>query len=121
MMKSRYWLWLPVPGLAVLYYRFDPARHSFFPACPFRWLTGYACAGCGSQRAVHQLLHGHLANAWHLNPLLVLMLPYLVLGFFLDYGPFWPLRETLRQRLYGLTAIKVVMVLIISFWIGRNL
>lgn len=119
-MKSRYWLSLPVLGLAVLYYHFDPARHSFFPPCLFRWLTGYDCAGCGSQRAIHQLLHGHVADAWHLNPLLVFLLPYLLFGFFLDHGPNWSRREPLRRQLYGLAAIRVVLVLITAFWIGRN-
>lgn len=120
-MKSRNWLWVPVLGLAGLYYRFDPARYSFFPPCPFRWLTGYQCAGCGSQRAAHQLLHGHLANAWHINPLLVLLLPYLLLGFLLEYGPPWSQKELLRRRLYGLTAIRIVFAGIAVFWVGRNL
>ena len=120
-MKSRYWLWVPVLGVAGLYYRFDPARHSFFPPCPFRWLTGYQCAGCGSQRAAHQLLHGHLASAWQINPLLVVLLPYLLLGFFLEYGPIWSRKEPLRRALYGLPAIRIISMVIIAFWIGRNL
>lgn len=120
-MKRYPWLWLPVLGLAGVYYRFDPARYLFFPPCPFRWLTGYLCAGCGSQRAIHQLLHGQLSTAWHLNPLLVLAIPYLLTGFFLDNSATHPVKEGLRRRFYGLMAIRIVFVLIVSFWIGRNL
>lgn len=59
---------------AVLF-RFDPSRSGFYPVCYFHRLTGWLCPGCGSLRALHQLLHGHLAAAFHLNPLLVLSLP----------------------------------------------
>src|SRR5580693_9291812 len=43
---------------AVLLELFDPATSGIFPPCPFRYLTGWYCPGCGSLRAIHQLLHG---------------------------------------------------------------
>ena len=58
-------------GGTVLYF-FDPATAGFYPACLFRLVTGIPCPGCGSLRAMHQLLHGHFAAAFALNPLLVL-------------------------------------------------
>jgi len=65
---------------AVLFW-FDPSRFHFYPLCVFHAVTGLLCPGCGSLRALHQLLRGHLTAAFHLNPLLVLCLP-----FFLWYG-----------------------------------
>src|SRR6202046_5995717 len=59
---------------------FDPATTVFFPPCPLRYLTGWYCPGCGSLRALHQLLHGNLGQAWALNPLTVLLLPFLTYG-----------------------------------------
>jgi hypothetical protein len=56
-------------------YVFAPEEHSFYPRCIFHSLTGWQCPGCGSLRAMHQLLHGNFANAWQLNPLFVLALP----------------------------------------------
>jgi hypothetical protein len=53
-------------GLLLLYFC-DPAATAWFPSCPFRALTGYECPGCGTLRAMHQLLHGHVLAAWHLN------------------------------------------------------
>jgi hypothetical protein len=52
----------------------DPARHEIYP-CMLYATTGLRCPGCGGLRATHQLLHGHLAAAWALNPLAVLLVP----------------------------------------------
>jgi len=54
---------------------FDPAQHSFYPFCVFHRATGWLCPGCGSLRALHQLVHGNLALAFRFNPLLILSLP----------------------------------------------
>ena len=42
-----------------------------------RYVTGLLCPGCGTLRGLHQLLHGHLAAAFRLNPVMVLSLPLL--------------------------------------------
>ena len=41
-----------------IYFALDPSRSDLFPRCVFLSLTGYKCPGCGSQRAIHALLHG---------------------------------------------------------------
>ena len=56
----------------LLFYVFDPATSGGFWVCPFHRLTGWYCPGCGGQRALHELLHGHLAAAFRLNPFAVL-------------------------------------------------
>jgi hypothetical protein len=63
---------------AVLF-RLDPATTPIYPECQFHRLTGLDCPGCGSLRALHELLHGHLLAALHLNLLLVLSLPLFAL------------------------------------------
>ena len=63
-----------VAGGAILFH-FDPERTWFYPACRFHQLTGLDCPGCGSQRALHALLHGQVLPALHDNLLLVLSLP----------------------------------------------
>jgi len=40
-----------------------------WPVCTFRRLTGFPCLTCGATRASLALLHGDLAAAWRLNPL----------------------------------------------------
>ena len=63
---------------AVLFF-FNPARTSFYPICQFKALTGLDCPGCGSLRALHQLLHGNVVAAFRLNALLVSALPFAAL------------------------------------------
>jgi hypothetical protein len=63
---------------APLLFVFDPAASALFPPCPVRLLTGWLCPGCGTLRAAHQLLHGNVAAAWALNPLLVGVSPLLL-------------------------------------------
>lgn len=59
---------------------FDPATSGFYPPCPVHYLTGWYCPGCGSLRAIHQLLHGELRAAWAFNSLTVLLLPFMTYG-----------------------------------------
>jgi hypothetical protein len=56
---------------------FDPRQYHFYPVCFFHKTTGLLCPGCGALRAFHQLLHGHLAAAFHFNPMLIVSLPLL--------------------------------------------
>ena len=53
----------------------DPYRPGGHLVCPVLALTGFFCAGCGAQRAVHDLTQGDLAAAWGMNPLVVLAVP----------------------------------------------
>jgi hypothetical protein len=50
------------------------------PACPVRSLFGVDCPGCGGQRMIFSLLHGHVAAAAHYNAVLLAALPLLVLA-----------------------------------------
>lgn len=60
----------------------DPARVPIYPVCLFHRVTGLDCPGCGSLRALHELLHGNFAAALHFNAFLVLSLPVFAwLGF----------------------------------------
>jgi hypothetical protein len=61
---------------AALYlFLFDPSRFPVYPVCLFHRLTGLDCPGCGGLRAIHHLLHGNLAAAFHFNAFFVLSLP----------------------------------------------
>ena len=54
----------------------SPEQPGHYPTCPFRAITGYACPGCGSLRALHDLVHGHFTTALTHNAMLVMMLPF---------------------------------------------
>lgn len=49
----------------------DPNASGHYPTCPFLYVTGLYCPGCGSLRAVHALAHGDLATAVDRNVLAV--------------------------------------------------
>ena len=61
----------------IVLFWFDPRQYHFYPICFFHQTTGLLCPGCGALRALHQLLHGHLATAFRFNPMLVVALPAL--------------------------------------------
>ena len=69
---------LAVVGCVVALFLFNPSDNGFYPQCTLKRLTGLSCPGCGALRATHQLLHGHVKTAFSLNPLYVLILPYLL-------------------------------------------
>jgi hypothetical protein len=91
-MKARPWqLFVAAAGLAVgmgalaVLFFFDPATHGFYPRCAFHELTGLECPGCGTLRALHQLLHGNFLAAWRLNCFVVSLLP---VGIWLGFREF---------------------------------
>ncbi len=108
--------------LAVLFKLYNPLESDLFPKCPFKTLTGYRCPGCGSQTAMHYLLNFDLKSAAHANLLLILSIPYLLTGFVFDLikNPGQKILKW-RKKLFGSKAIYVVLAIIVSFWILRNL
>jgi len=113
---------LLVVALLYLYKTYNPLEVSFFPKCPFHSLTGLLCPGCGSQRALHHVLNGSLSAAFRENALLLIAIPYMGFGMYLDYRKPLPHKlARLRKTFFGLTAIKIILAIVISFWIIRNL
>ena len=107
-----------ITALTLLYAFVDPASH-LFPRCIFLTLTGLQCPGCGSQRAIHALLTGHLSQAWHFNALLVVSIPFIILLFIASW------RKHTAPRLYNalnsIPAIAVVAIAVLLWFVFRNL
>lgn len=100
----------------------DPYEGGRFPACPLLALTGLYCPFCGGLRAVHDLTHLDLAGALERNPLVVVGLPFIVVGLLL-----WGQRAFTGKRLSvasGITravAGPVLIGLLVLFGVLRNL
>lgn len=107
--------------LVCLFFTFNPVKEPFFPRCPFLLLTGWQCPGCGSQRAIHCLLHFDLAQAFSYNQLLVISIPYLLIGTYLTYFNKQNKYTKLRRILYGKEAIYLILLIIGLFFVLRNL
>lgn len=108
--------------LAILYRSYNPYGNIYFPKCPFRELTSLKCPGCGSQRAIHYLLNFNILNAIKENLILVLSIPYILTGLIFDSLK-KPNEKILKWRkvLFGRKAIFLILVIIIVFWILRNI
>jgi hypothetical protein len=104
---------------AAVLFVFDPSRYPIYPTCILHKLTGLLCPGCGSLRALHQLLHGHLAAALHFNALLVVsLLPLAAWGA-------WRARRN-RRHPSGAPGLRPVWLwcalgLLLAFGVLRNL
>lgn len=109
---------LVATGLLVLYF-FNPARHGFYPFCVFYKTTGLLCPGCGSLRAIHQLLHGNLVEALRLNAFFVLALPFAGwVGFrLIREAAGWPAAPLNISTRW----VWFAFVLLLLFTVGRNL
>lgn len=62
--------------LFFLYSYVDPNESFWVPKCPLKLLTGWNCPSCGTQRAFHALIHGHLFLAIQYNWFALVSVPY---------------------------------------------
>ncbi len=106
--------------LLSLYFFWNPTEVSFFPSCPFYGITGLHCPGCGSQRALHELLHFNIIGAIGHNILWVI-------GFgIVGYNLVLPQINSIFKKSYynyihhPKTPIYL-FIIILLFWILRNI
>jgi hypothetical protein len=107
-----------LPCLAYMFAR-DPAEPGVFPPCPWLTLTGYHCPGCGTLRAMHQLLNGNVLMAFGLNLLTLLSLP------FIGYALLSTLALAVSGRrlpsfLLPASWIWGLLAAVLLFWVLRN-
>jgi len=104
-----------------IFYSINPETHPLFPKCPFLVITGYECPGCGSQRAIHQLLHFNIGAALRYNAFLVLALPYISLGIYMQYLGGNTRNPRLRRIFFGRWSALIVLLFVLTYWVFRNL
>lgn len=103
-------------ALLPLYYFYDP-QGGGFPACPFYQLTGLFCTGCGSQRALHDLLHLDLGSSLGHN---LLLAPALVLIVWHLAAVTWDGKKN-GSPLKALYAPHYILGVVVVFTVLRNL
>ena len=106
---------------AFVFYIFNPEEVMIFPQCPFLLTTGFECPGCGSQRAIHSMLHLNFGDAFHYNALILFLVPYILLGFYLEVMNGKKHFPRLEKMLFGKWAALFVIGGIFVYWIVRNL
>ncbi|MDR2775144.1 MAG: DUF2752 domain-containing protein [Tannerella sp.] len=105
-----------------LYSRFDPSNYAFFPKCPVYTLTGYKCPGCGAQRAFYNLFQGNFLTAFRYNPLMFVLVPYVLAGIYMEYIANLPddKRYRMRNIFYGKWAALILFSVITVYTVLRN-
>lgn len=106
--------------LSLLYFFIDARANNLFPKCPFYILTGLFCPGCGSQRAISALLHLDISSAIRYNVLLVAALPVLAFSGYASVVNTFGKRQVNQKLFHSVTFIWIIIVLVIAFWILRN-
>lgn len=66
---------------ALLYLYFSEEERGAGIPCTFLWLTGFYCPGCGSSRALRQILHLDFYGALRYNALFTIASPFLAVYF----------------------------------------
>jgi len=112
-------IWALLIAGATYLFIFEPGKTGFFPPCMFRLITGFTCPGCGSTRAVHQILHGHFIAAFELNPLFLVSIPFLLYAL-LRYSVIVMRGEIPNRNSLQPPYLYALFVIVVSFWIFRN-
>ncbi|WP_169720736.1 DUF2752 domain-containing protein [Arenibacter certesii] len=98
----------------------DPSSSSYFPKCLFYHFTGYYCTGCGSQRALHHLLHLNFVGTLKSNalfiPAFMLMSYHFSIKFLsIKIGKNYP------DIIYHPRTPIIVLIIVMLFTIFRNI
>lgn len=106
-------------ALIAIYAIFNPDDTWWMPRCPINFLTGLQCPGCGSQRAIHALLHGNFAEALKFNALMVCVLPFICFIGVVEFNrKKWP---ELYSKVTGTYVVVSLMIVIAGWCLWRNL
>lgn len=107
-------------GMLALYSFLNPIETNLFPSCPFYVTTGIYCPGCGSQRAVHQILNGHIFEGIRHNyliGLLALVFTYQIFIFTMNNV----LDKGFTNLLHKSKVTFSILIIVILFWVLRNI
>lgn len=105
-------------GAILLLYFFVEPRNGNLPKCFFHELTGLYCPGCGGQRSLHALLNGHVLRAMNYNLLFILLLP--LIAYFM-YMFIAGKKYSKASFIYNSGFSFVVVIVVVSFWLLRNI
>lgn len=118
--KARALLAILIVGVALALAFGNPYSLAWPLKCPLYWMTGLQCPLCGMQRATHELLHLHFAEAWELNAGFIVISPYfgvLLLGTLFPSIQKWKFVEWCRRD----RTFFIVMGLFALWGIIRNI
>jgi len=110
-----------VLGVSVALHFRDPHESGSWGFCPWLVLTGTYCPGCGGLRAVNDLTRGDVAAAASSNLLFVSSIPLIAWFWARSVGQRWRDERRPLPRTPLAVAAAVGVVLVVAFWLVRNL
>ena len=113
---------LPVLIIAagIVYYYIDPQSDIHPIQCSWRLWTGTSCPSCGGQRALHALVHGQWAEAWHYNLFFVVSIPYALAAIASTWYNYHHRLDWLHRAVRHPAVYWTYVVLFFVWWVVRN-
>ena len=98
----------------------DPSSTEWPIKCPLYQMTGWQCPLCGMQRAVHEMCHGNVREAWMYNPAMWVSLPYFIT---LGLSALFPQARRFKIVRWARkdSTLAIVALLLVAWGIMRNL
>lgn len=105
-----------------IYYKYNPTMPNWAVKCGFHELTSLNCPGCGGQRAIHALLHGHILEALRYNFIYVIGIPFFMYLYFYAINEY--ILKNRKQKNNFIFTAKFgfgFAIFIVTFFILRNI
>lgn len=100
----------------------DPHEGGSWGLCPFNYLSGFECPGCGGLRAVNDLTNFDVVGALSSNLLVVLAIPVMVFLWLRRVRAAWVGSPSgARPLTLSGPMIAVVIVSMVAFVVLRNI
>ena len=116
-MKKRYYIIL-IPLLII--YLILSHKYGFYIPCPFKFVTGFYCPGCGITRMLYSLLKLDFYQAFRYNPLLFILFPFFLFFFIEDIYSKIKNKTSLYNKVPNIIYI-ILLIIIIIYGILRNI
>lgn len=119
--KKLFFIMLLLLIVAVLYYYNNNPAEVNYPICPFLYVTGYYCPGCGSSRALHYLLHFRFKEAFSYNPLMIISIPFVFYYCAAEIEIYINNKPVFKKIILSQKTYKIILFIIVLYWILRNI
>lgn len=102
---------MPILYILFIFSSFTEKMSRYLLPCPFKYVTGFDCPGCGFQRACIALLQGNLQESLHLYPAAIPVLLTTVMG---TSAKLW-LKPAQSKRLINILFMITGLIILVSY------
>ena len=92
----------------------------FYIPCPIKYITGFYCPGCGITRMILSILKGDLYQAFRYNPLVFILMPFIIFYFLEIFISKIYNKESICKRIPDYV-FYILIVILIVYGVFRNI